>query len=129
MKYLLITGILLAFCSLSVSAQDQKEKLVWQTGTIQDQRFDIKQTEKEIYEFGSMKPNQVEVTRVDTQWIMLKTEKLTYFLSRKMTKWWQKRLKSETDSKVSYALDGDFMYLRTAKGKKLKYKIDNIFPN
>ena len=130
MKCLFVVGIVLTFCVMSISAQGKKSELLWKSGEILEQRLNTKSYEK-VYKItldGKDEEKSLWVTE-SSQWMMFKTDDITYFLDREVNFFWDKSLKLKKGMKVDYAIDDEIMYLRNAKGKKFKYKIGNTFPN
>lgn len=124
MKRIFIFGILLVICCLSVSAQKKKDDLVWLTGTITEIYY---RKGIDIYEGPKTGGKDGETEKIylqdDTEVITLKTEDFRYFLSRKTSPDWHKKLKIKEGSPVKYAFEKDFIYLQNLKGRKFKYII------
>ena len=135
MKKMFIFGLLLVFCGLSAAAQDKKDALAWQTGKILDNQYvaDVKIWKTKEYDISKPmtdpdyeKPKNVPM-RDDTETIKIQAGDLTYTLTRKLKYLWHPKLKLDSGSDINFALDGqDYMYLKNAKGKKIKYYIAKI---
>lgn len=130
MKRLVIIGLLLAVCGLSVAAQNgKKTMIVWETGSIVEVEYTagtktITVTETDtslpLTDAQREKPKDIAL-RDDQETVRFEAGGFTYTVYRQMKFINQNKLKLKPGDRITFAIKDDRIYLRTPDGKRIKY--------
>jgi len=122
MRYLILFLIVFIGFVSEVSAQKKKEKFDWKIGKITNLVF---KNEVKDYSDGH---GPINVSRNDLETATIETNEAFYSISRRLTVFWQKRLKFKENDEVQFAIYKGIFYIKDTKGKSNDFDLVEKIP-